>query len=161
MNPTGTQSSMSACKPYLVRAIHDWIEDNGCTPYLLVDAEFPGVQVPFEYVKDGQIVLNISSGATGALSIGDESVEFNARFGGTPRHVSVPISAVLYIYARENGEGMPFPPEPKPEFAPQPAEPELTTIDGSQPDDAPVETAAESKDKPKKSAKVSHLKVIK
>lgn len=148
---------MTSCKPYLVRAIYDWIMENKCTPYLLVDAEFPGVQVPFEFVKDGQIVLNISSGATGGLMLGDDEIEFNARFGGEPRHLIVPLSAVLFIYAKENGEGMPFPPEPKPDISEQSEEPNLTSVDGQA-----GESNAENPDKkPNKPAKVSHLKVIK
>ncbi|WAJ71563.1 ClpXP protease specificity-enhancing factor [Catenovulum adriaticum] len=148
---------MTSCKPYLVRAIYDWIMENKCTPYLLVDAEFPGVQVPFEFVKDGQIVLNISSGATGGLMLGDEEIEFNARFGGEPRHLIVPLSAVLFIYAKENGEGMPFPPEPKPEVSEQADEPSLTSVDG-QAGSNNADTSDKGRDKP---AKVSHLKVIK
>lgn len=148
---------MTSCKPYLVRAIYDWIMENKCTPYLLVDAEFPGVQVPFEFVKDGQIVLNISSGATGGLMLGDDEIEFNARFGGEPRHLIVPLSAVLFIYAKENGEGMPFPPEPKPDISEQSEEPNLTSVDGQ----AGESNAENSDKKPNKPAKVSHLKVIK
>ncbi|MER2493323.1 ClpXP protease specificity-enhancing factor [Catenovulum sediminis] len=155
MDNLGGNSSMTTCKPYLVRAVHEWIEDNGCTPYLLVDAEFPGVQVPFEYVKDGQIVLNISSGATGNLTLGEHHIEFNARFGGSPRHVVVPMSAVLFVYARENGEGMPFPPEAKPEADETQDEEVIETsfmsIDGNQPDH----------EKPEKPSKANHLKVIK
>lgn len=142
--------TMTSSKPYLIRAMFDWIMDNACTPYILVDATFPGVQVPFEYVKDGQIVLNIATGATGNLSLGDTEIEFNARFGGTPRHLIVPLAAVLFIYAKENGEGMPFAPEPKPEITqPEPIVSEV--VDGNK----------DKEEKPKKSAKVSHLKVIK
>ncbi|AWB69111.1 ClpXP protease specificity-enhancing factor [Saccharobesus litoralis] len=103
---------MTSCKPYLVRAMYEWIQDNNCTPYIVVNAEYPYVQVPREYVKDGQIVLNISSQSTGALNMNNEDIEFNARFGGQARHIIIPVGAVLYIYARETGEGMPFPPEP-------------------------------------------------
>lgn len=149
---------MTSCKPYLVRAIYDWIMENQCTPYVLVDAEFPGVQVPFEFVKDGQIVLNISSGATGGLMIGDDAIEFNARFGGEPRHLVVPMSAILFVYAKENGEGMPFPPEPKPDVSAfEPVdEPELTSVEGSKSSKAEVDKA--KSDKP---TKPNHLKVIK
>lgn len=148
---------MTSCKPYLVRAIYDWIMENKCTPYLLVDAEFPGVQVPFEFVKDGQIVLNISAGATGGLMLGDDVIEFNARFGGEPRHLIVPLSAVLFIYAKENGEGMPFPPEPKPEVSEQTDEPSLTSVEGT----ADSNDTDDTDKKRDKTAKVSHLKVIK
>jgi stringent starvation protein B len=88
--------------------MHEWMVDCGYTPHLIVDALPEGVQVPREYVKDGRIVLNVSASATQALLIGPELVEFNARFGGTSRHIRVPITAVLGIYARETGQGMVF-----------------------------------------------------
>jgi len=106
-------------RPYIVRAIYEWIVDNDCTPHLLVDATCHGVIVPETFVKDGQIVLNISSAAVVGLQIDNERVSFNGRFGGQPRDVEVPIAAVLGIYARENGQGMVFEngssPEPEPE----------------------------------------------
>jgi stringent starvation protein B len=92
--------------------MHEWMVDCGYTPHLIVDALPEGVQVPREYVKDGRIVLNVSASATQALLIGPELVEFNARFGGTSRHIRVPITAVLGIYARETGQGMVFNEEP-------------------------------------------------
>ncbi len=95
-------------RPYLLRAMHDWMVDCGYTPHLIVDALPEGVQVPREFVKDGRIVLNVSASATQALLIGAGPVEFNARFGGTSRHIRVPIAAVLGIYARETGQGMVF-----------------------------------------------------
>ncbi len=109
---------MNSSKPYLLRALYEWIEDNGCTPHLLVDATTPGVEVPSAYVKDGQIVLNISSTAVRQLMIDNHSVRFDGRFGGVPTAVAAPIASVLGIYARENGKGMLFerdesgPPEP-------------------------------------------------
>ncbi|XHN45221.1 Stringent starvation protein B [Lonepinella sp. MS14435] len=98
-------------RPYLLRAYYDWLIDNSFTPYLVVDATYNGVVVPQEYVKDGQIVLNISSGAVGALSLGNTAIEFNARFQGVPRDVYIPMGAALAIYARENGDGVMFEPE--------------------------------------------------
>ena len=95
-------------RPYLLRAMHEWMVDCGYTPHLIVDAQPEGVQVPREFVKDGRIVLNVSASATQALMIGPDTVEFNARFGGTSRHVRVPVAAVLGIYARETGQGMVF-----------------------------------------------------
>jgi len=95
-------------RPYLLRAMHEWMVDCGYTPHLIVDAQPEGVQVPREFVKDGRIVLNVSASATQALMIGADAVEFNARFGGTSRHVRVPVAAVLGIYARETGQGMVF-----------------------------------------------------
>ncbi|MEO8309156.1 MAG: ClpXP protease specificity-enhancing factor [Pseudomonadota bacterium] len=95
-------------RPYLLRAMHEWMVDCGYTPHLIVDALPEGVQVPREYVKEGRIVLNVSASATQALLIGPDLVEFSARFGGTSRHIRVPITAVLGIYARETGQGMVF-----------------------------------------------------
>jgi stringent starvation protein B len=99
---------MTSLKPYLVRAIYDWIVDNDCTPHLLVNAEAKEVIVPAQYVEDGRIVLNLRPQAVQGLSLGDTVIEFSARFGGTPMQVSVPLNAVLAVYARENGRGMVF-----------------------------------------------------
>lgn len=106
---------MSASRPYIMRALYEWIVDNDCTPYLLVDAARPGVEVPNQYVKDGQIVLNVSPSAVIDLLIGNEWVSFNGRFGGTPTDILVPVTAIIGIYARENGQGMVFEPEEPPE----------------------------------------------
>ncbi len=106
---------MSASRPYIMRALYEWIVDNDCTPYLLVDATRPGVEVPSQYVKDGQIVLNVSPSAVIDLLIGNEWVSFNGRFGGTPTDILVPVKAIIGIYARENGQGMVFEPEEPPE----------------------------------------------
>ncbi|MFA7386782.1 MAG: ClpXP protease specificity-enhancing factor [Thiohalobacteraceae bacterium] len=99
---------MKSSRPYLIRAINEWILDNALTPYLLVDAESPGVEVPRQYVDNGKIVLNINPSAIAGLQILNDRVEFNARFAGTPMQVYIPISAVLAIYAQENGRGMMF-----------------------------------------------------
>ena len=95
-------------RPYLVRAIYEWCTDNGFTPYVAVLVD-ESVRVPREYVKDGEIVLNISFDATSSLKLGNEFIEFKARFAGTPREILVPVSNVIAIYARENGQGMAFP----------------------------------------------------
>jgi stringent starvation protein B len=105
------RTEMTSNRPYLIRAIHAWVVDNDCTPYLLVDAAATDVEVPREHVEDGRIVLNIAPAATDRLDLGEDAIRFNARFGGRPCQVSVPIAAVLAIYARENGQGMMFPPE--------------------------------------------------
>ncbi len=105
---------MKSSRPYLVRALHEWIVDNGCTPYLVVDTSFEGVEVPQQYVKDGQIVLNISPSAVGGITLGNEQIRFRGRFGGVAVEVAVPVAAVLGVYARENGQGMVFEPEPPP-----------------------------------------------
>ena len=102
---------MTPSRPYIMRALYEWIVDTDCTPYLLVDAEVPGVDVPRQYVKDGQIVLNISPSAVIDLHIGNEAVNFNGRFGGVATDIRVPVIAVVGIYARENGQGMVFEPE--------------------------------------------------
>ncbi len=113
---------MKPRRPYLLRALHEWITDSGDTPHIVVDAEAPGVEIPRQYVKDGKIVLNVSFTATQMLKLGNEAVSFEARFGGTAFAVSVPVRAVLGIYARETGQGMIFPEgdaDPDPGDAPQ------------------------------------------
>ncbi|PJK09560.1 ClpXP protease specificity-enhancing factor [Lysobacteraceae bacterium NML95-0200] len=102
---------MTSQRPYLLRAMHEWISDNGMTPYLLVNANFKGVHVPPHTIKDGQVVLNIAERAVHMLSLGNEYITFNARFGGVSHEVFVPVGAVLAIYARETGQGMGLPPD--------------------------------------------------
>lgn len=103
---------MSPRRPHLLRAHYDWIIENELTPHLVVDVNIDGVQVPMEYAHDGQIVLNISSRAVDSLELTPYQVLFSASFGGIPRKVRVPMAAVMAIYARENGAGMMFEPEP-------------------------------------------------
>ncbi len=95
-------------RPYLLRALHEWMTDSGFTPHIIVLAGAPGVEVPKAYVKDGKIVLNVSHSATQRLKIANEGVQFEARFAGVIQHVRFPINAVVGIYARETGEGMVF-----------------------------------------------------
>jgi stringent starvation protein B len=102
-----TQATTST-RPYLIRALYEWCTNNGLTPYIAVAVD-DSVQVPREYVQQGEIVLNISFDATSALDIGNDFIAFKARFGGVPRQILVPVSHVIAIYARENGEGMAFP----------------------------------------------------
>jgi len=112
-------------RPYLLRAMHQWITDCGNTPHVIVDAGREGAEVPRAYVKDGKIVLNLSEGATQRLRLGNEEVEFDARFAGVIHHVRFPMSAVLGIYARETGEGMVFSEQdlgPEPPSRPKTAE---------------------------------------
>lgn len=97
-------------KPYLVRAIYEWCTDSGLTPYLVV-AVGKHTRVPLEYAKDGQVVLNISQSATRNLLIGNDLIQFSARFGGVSRDIEVPMDAVASIYARENAQGLSFPVE--------------------------------------------------
>jgi len=98
----------SSTRPYLIRALYEWCTDNGFTPYVAVQVD-DTVQVPREYVKNGEIVLNISFDATSSLKLGNDFIEFKARFAGTAREISVPVGRVIAIYARENGQGMAFP----------------------------------------------------
>jgi len=132
---------MTSLRPYLIRAVYDWILDNGYTPYLLVNAVAEGVLVPQQYVQpDGSIVLNLRPEAAQHLSLGDEYIEFNARFGGVPQSVTVPVLAAMAIYAKENGRGMVFEPEegdgtppprapePEPEKPQKPKRPVLTVV---------------------------------
>nr|WP_154659507.1 ClpXP protease specificity-enhancing factor [Arenimonas composti] len=135
---------MSSNRPYLLRAINEWINDNGMTPYLLVDAERDGVQVPASAVKDGRVVLNIAPRAVAQLLIDNREVRFMARFGGVSQAVIVPMPAVLAIYAQETGQGMMLP------------------DDGIEPSDGPDDTGPgpgpdSGGDPPKR----SHLRVVK
>lgn len=99
---------MTPNQPYLLRAFYEWIVDNNLTPYLVVDVNVPGIQVPLEHAKDGQIVLNVSPSACGKLHMGNVDVSFEARFGGVAKVLNVPCKAVLAIYAKENGAGTVF-----------------------------------------------------
>lgn len=106
--PTEQEAQGTSTRPYLIRALHDWCTDNGFTPYVAVYVD-RSVQVPQEYVKNNEIVLNVSFEATSQLVLGNEFVEFKARFGGRVRDIVVPVDHVVAIYARENGQGMAFP----------------------------------------------------
>lgn len=135
--------TMASSQPYLIRAIYDWIADNNLTPYLLVDAENVNAVIPREFIEDGKIVLNINASAVSDLQLGNEYIMFNARFSGKAMEISVPIVAVLAIYARENGQGMMFD--------------ESSNLPPTPPDDGNPPTKP---DKPKKSSK-PQLKVVK
>jgi len=106
--PTASDSQGTSTRPYLIRALHDWCTDNGFTPYVAVFVD-TGVQVPMEYVKNNEIVLNVGFEATSGLKLGNDFIEFKARFGGVAREIVVPVDHVVAIYARENGQGMAFP----------------------------------------------------
>jgi stringent starvation protein B len=118
------ETPLKSRRPYLLRAMHEWISDNAQTPHIVVDASLQGVEVPRQYVQGGKIILNVSNHATSGLSLGNDLVRFRARFGAATYDVSVPVGAILGIYARETGQGMIFseadaPPPPPPE-SPQP-----------------------------------------
>jgi len=116
-------------RPYLLRALYEWITDNGMTPHILVDASIPGVRVPKHTISDGRVVLNIAERAVAKLQMDNECIRFGARFGGAPQQVLVPLNAVLAIYARETGQGMALPADvgggqvPSQEPVPPPARP--------------------------------------
>jgi len=105
---TASPDGMTSNRPYLLRALYQWITDNGLTPHILVDAEVEGVDVPEHTVQKGKVVLNVAAGATEQLLLDNEIIEFKARFSGNPYHIRVPMTAVIAIYARENGQGMMF-----------------------------------------------------
>jgi len=140
-------------RPYLLRAYYDWLADNSFTPYLVVDATYLGVNVPVEYVKDGQIVLNLSANATGNLQLTNDFIQFNARFKGVSRELYIPMGAALAIYARENGDGVMFEPE------------EVYDELNSEPDTEQPTSFHEAVDSPRKREKkktksVSHLRIV-
>lgn len=113
---------MTPSRPYLIRALYEWIVDNGLTPHILVNAEYAGVTVPTQYVHEGRIVLNIAPSAVSHLQLGNDWIEFSARFSGASHTIQLPPRAVLAVYARENGQGMAFGDEPggEPPSDPQP-----------------------------------------
>ena len=102
-------AAMTSNRPYLLRALYEWINDNNLTPYILVDANQPDVMVPASTIKDGKVVLNIAMRAVEALELGNEALSFKARFGGVSQFLYVPVAAVLAIYAQETGQGMMLP----------------------------------------------------
>lgn len=133
---------MTPSRPYLVRAIYDWLLDNNLTPYIMVDAFYPDVSVPQQHVKDGKIILNIAPAAISGLAMGNRVIEFKARFSGVPHHIYVPIMAVKAIYSYENGRGMVF------------NEDEDDAIDGGNGDDTPPDSTPPAGGPP-------HLRVVK
>jgi len=124
---------MTPLKPYLIRSIYEWIVDNHLTPHLLVNAEHPGVILPIDFIEDGRIVLNIRPEAIQGLLLGNDEIQFNARFAGKAMRISTPTKAVLAIYAKENGKGMIFDQEdgedaPPPEQPKTPQKPQLRVV---------------------------------
>jgi stringent starvation protein B len=144
-----------ATKPYLVRAICEWCADNGYTAYLAVQVD-ENTRVPFEFVKNGEIILNISADATHKLTLGNDLIQFAARFGGVSRECSVPMSAVRGVFARENGEGMFFQAQPSEPAAAEPArEPSAATTSSSPQPPSPAPAPGGS------NGRKSHLQVVK
>lgn len=142
--------ALQGSRPYFLRAVNDWILDQGLTPYLLVDASWPGADVPLAYVEDGRIVLNINPSAVRDLLLANEEVSFSARFSGTTHWIRAPIGAVLGIYARENGEGLFFDAE---EYNPDP-EPTLASVPTAAPADKPAADKPAASSKPRPSLRV-------
>ena len=150
---------MTSHRPYLLRALYEWVVDNGMTPHVLVDATQPGVRVPAHAVKDGRIVLNIAERAVGGLRMDNDALRFSARFGGVSQSVLVPLPAVIAVYARETGQGMALPEDPRGAAAPMASGPaavpesEAAATDDNGPDgpDSPSEP-------PKRG---SHLRIVK
>ncbi len=141
---------MTSSRPYLLRALLDWISDNALTAHLLVDATRPDVSVPAQFIQDGKITLNIGPSAVQGLEMGNEAISFSARFAGKPMQVYVPVGAVLAIFARENGQGMMFGNEPGDDLA----SPEsVDSPDSAAPPNEP--------DKPAKKRRGPSLKVVK
>ncbi len=133
---------MKSRRPYLLRAMHEWISDSDCTPHIVVDASMKGVDVPRQYVRDGKIVLNLSWNATGQLSMGSDEICFNGRFGGASMTVRVPMDAVLAVYARETGQGMIFAED---ESGPAPQAPEPAPPPPDRPPEPPQRPAGRAK----------------
>ena len=148
---------MSSQRPYLLRALYEWIADNGMTPHVLVDARMQGVRVPSHAVKDGRIVLNIAERAVAKLELGNDAIRFTARFAGVSQAVLVPVEAVIAVYARETGQGMAMPEEPRPSASAQDggveAEQPTETLPGEEP-----ETPDTPPEPPKRGG---HLRIVK
>jgi stringent starvation protein B len=147
---------MRSNRPYLLRAFFDWIVDNDCTPYIVVDAHFPGVEVPQDFVTDGQIVLNIAPRAVTNFDMTNEYVQLSTRFSGMPIDIYLPVGAVMGIYTQENGQGMVFEPE-NPEDEPPPP-----PLKGPKPVLTEAEKSAKKPAKPSASGKTKpSLRVVK
>lgn len=153
--------NVTSNRPYIIRAMYEWMVDNDWTPHIQVDANYPKVQVPQQFVQDGVIVFNVSPSAVQMLDMQNDGFQFRARFQGVEQKVWFPPEAVLAIFARENGQGMPFPPEPYPDEADEPeAKPTLSAVEGeSKSEDSDAET--DKKPEKKKSAKKPTLSVVK
>jgi len=152
---------MLSNRPYIIRAMYDWIVDNQWTPHVQVDANYPGVNVPQEYVQDDVIVLNMNPSAVVGLSMANDWFTFKARFKGIETTLGFPPEAVLAIFARENGHGMPFPPEPYPEGYDEPEDkPSLKSVESSKDDKSKTEskTGSTSKKSDKKKPSLSIVK---
>ncbi|ABM01220.1 ClpXP protease specificity-enhancing factor [Shewanella amazonensis] len=149
---------LTPSRPYLLRAYYDWLMDNQLTPHVVVDAYVKGTQVPQQYVRDGQIVLNIAESAVGHLQLGNDAVEFNARFGGVPHQVVLPMASIVAIYARENGAGTVFDAEDA--YLLDEGEDELLSVVESEPEEALTTEEPDGPDDPSPKRR-GHLTVVK
>lgn len=154
---------MTAKRPYLLRSLYEWIVDNQLTPHIVVNAEVPHCKVPLQFVKEGQIILNIAPAAVGALQMTNSDVQFNARFGGKSQQVYVPIAAVVAIYARENGAGTIFEEESALSFEQVPADEAqpMALVEETEKDQDKKSVSTSKSDKKPGKSKGSHLKVVK
>jgi stringent starvation protein B len=153
--------SMSSNRPYLLRALYEWVGDNGLTPYILVDATLPQVRVPPGVVKDGKVVLNIAMRAVEKLEMGNEALTFSARFSGTSQYLYIPIAAVIAIYAQETGQGMMLPADEvrsSQDYAEQSSDTESIEANQSLATPAPE---SEPEPKPPGPNKGGHLRIVK
>ena len=150
---------MSSHRPYLLRALVEWINDNGMTPHIMVDAGVPGVQVPASAVKDERVVLNIAERAVGGLRMDNDALRFSARFGGVSQSVLVPLHAVIAVYARETGQGMALPDDPRAAAAPMTADPGTAAeADAPPPGDKGPDGPDSPSEPPKRGG---HLRIVK
>lgn len=138
---------MRSNRPYLLRAFYEWIVDSDCTPYIAVDAHFPGVEVPQQFVTDGQIVLNIAPRAVSDFDMNDHHLQLSTRFGGIPIDILVPLGAIMGIYAHENGRGMVFESE-NPEDDPTPPPKGPTVVPSPDSTKAATKTSSKAQSKP-------------
>ena len=148
---------MTSNRPYLIRAVYEWIADNDMTPHLLVDAQYVGLRVPMQAVKDGRVVLNIAARAVNQLELGNQEIRFLARFGGVSQSVRVPLAAVLAIYALESGQGMALPEESAADARAAVA-PALAPV---APSDAPADGPEGDGSGGKRGSRSPHLRVVK
>ncbi|MEJ6773972.1 MAG: ClpXP protease specificity-enhancing factor [Porticoccaceae bacterium] len=141
---------MRSNRPYLLRAFFDWIVDNDCTPYIVVNAHYPGVEVPQDFVTDGQIVLNVAPRAVSHFEMNHEFVQLSTRFSGMPIEIYFPVGAVMGIYTQENGQGMVFEPETGDDMPPPapPRGPKAVKTTSDKPASKPVTDIGSGKPKP-------------
>ena len=146
---------MRSNRPYLLKALYDWIVDNDCTPYIAVNAHYPGVEVPQDFVTDGQIVLNIAPRAVSSFEMTNDHLQLSTRFSGMPIDIYLPVGAVMGIYTQENGQGMVFEPEDPEDSPPEPPKgPQAISTDRQKP-------SKKSSTKPSKGKAKPSLRVVK